>query len=80
MINSALTPREFASRYLTYYDKIDSLDDLLDYMDNHSDDCHWYYTLDDIDFSDSLTGDVVLVEDPNTREVLWFEVDRTTTF
>ena len=80
MINTAMTPREFADTYLVYDDNIETIQDLYDYMENHKDDDHWYYLAEDFDaWSDRDEDDsvLVLVEDPVTREAAWFEEDAT---
>ena len=79
MVIPALSPAEFADKYLCYDDPVVTLDDLYEYMENHPDDDHWDYPVDEYDetFTDGVATDVVLVQDPVTREERWFEIDAT---
>ena len=83
MVNEAMTPWEFADKYLYYEDEINTLDDLFDYMENHPDDDHWYYE-DEIDIADYYEdhdendGELIPVADPRfPHRVVWFEEGAT---
>lgn len=71
--NNVLTPQEYSDRFLDRT-RLDSIEELRDYLDDSGYDDVFDFCLLDTDEALRADNNIVLVLDPDTSEARWFEV------